>query len=127
MDGSRGNGNYLLLVEDNADLREALVQVLTLRGYAVEDAEDGVQALYKMKHNETLPSLVITDLQMPDYGNGWLLRQNMLEDTELASIPVVVMSAALPIESKDELHAVAYIEKPASLDLLIETIESYAH
>jgi hypothetical protein len=51
----------------------------------------------------------------------------MLDDIELASIPVVVMSAVLPVESKESLRAEAYIEKPAALASLLTIIEKHVH
>ena len=125
MDDDSGSTPYLLLVDDNPDLREVLGTLLTMKGYTVESVEDGVQALHSMKHHETLPNLVITDLQMPGEDGGWGLRQRMLDDPELASVPVAVLSAVFPVPTKGSLDAVAYLEKPVELASLLAIIEKY--
>lgn len=116
---------YLLLVDDNADLREVLGALLKLKGYTVEVAGDGVQAFCSMKQNKNRPALVITDLHMPGEGGGWALRQNMLDDAELAAVPVAIMSAIIPIPTKESLHAIACLEKPVALASLLAVIEKY--
>lgn len=118
-----GSRLHLLLIDDNADLRQVLATTLKVKGYMVECAEGGKQALAMMRRSGGRPHLVITDLQMPD-GDGWTLRQNMLADEELVSVPVVVMSAANG--SKEALNASAYLEKPVKLDSLLSVIEEYA-
>lgn len=113
----------VLLVEDNPDLREVLGTALRLKGYSVASAADGIEALSRMKGRAHLPDLVITDLQMPGGGDGWSLRRSMLDDAELATVPVVIMSAIAPGDTEQSLHAVAYLEKPVILDELLEVIE----
>lgn len=118
------NGFHLLVVEDNAELREVLALALNLQGYSVACADNGMHALAMLKTGHSgLPDLVITDLQMPGDADGWWLRQNMLDDDELVSVPVVVLSAAIPREGRDVLKASAYLKKPVMLDTLLEAIE----
>ena len=118
-----GNGVHLLLVEDNGDLRDVLAMALSLKGYSVRCAKNGSQALAMMQAAGGRPGLLITDLQMPG-SDGWALRRDMLADEELATVPVVVMSAAIPRDDKDGLEASAYLEKPVSLDSLLQSIEA---
>lgn len=54
----------ILVVDDNADLRESLEALLTMYGYSVYTAENGLQALSQMR--VTMPDLVISDLNMPE-------------------------------------------------------------
>ena len=97
---------------------------LTIKGYSVRCAKNGSQALAMMQAAGGRPSLLITDLQMPGL-DGWALRRDMLEDEELATVPVVVMSAAIPRDRRGLLAASAYLEKPVSLDSLLESIEAH--
>ena len=53
--------SYVLLVDDNADLRDAIEKLLTIKGYAVKAFRNGTQALRHMKLKPP-PKLVITDL-----------------------------------------------------------------
>lgn len=110
----------LLLVEDHADLRETLSDLLRMKGFSVESAADGKKALAMMK-NGSSPNLVITDLRMPY--DGWSLRRKMLEDDELSSVPVIVMSA---IDARgSDLQASAYLQKPVDLTELVATIDKH--
>lgn len=122
--GTMRHEPYILLVDDNADLRNGLEKLLTMKGYIVEAARDGSQALASMKRNKFPPNLVITDLSMPN-GDGWELRKNMLDDPELAAVPVVVMSAITPDPPTRHLDAVAYLEKPVSLASLLSVIDEH--
>ena len=119
-----GNGAHLLIVEDNGDLRDVLAMVLSMKGYSVRCAKNGSQALAMMQAAGGRPSLLITDLQMPGF-DGWALRRGMLADEDLATVPVVVMSAAIPRDNKDALAASAYLEKPVSLKSLLDSIEAH--
>ena len=114
---------HLLLVEDNADQRNSLKLLLEMKGYVVSTAKNGLQALAQMRGNKPLPRLVITDLRMPVI-DGWELRKKMLDDAELASVPVAVVSAT-PSSSTDPLDVVAYLQKPASLSSLLDVINKY--
>lgn len=114
---------FILIVEDYDDLRDTLTALMKLKGYAVESAADGEEAMSIMQDGERLPDLVITDLRMPH--DGWTLRRKMLEDEALASIPAIVLSSTNVRGFEDKLRAVAYFEKPVRLPVLVEAIEKY--
>ena len=122
--GAMLHESYILLVDDNADLRNSLERLLTMRGYVVQAAGDGCKALASMKRNKLPPILVITDLSMPNC-DGRELRKNMLDDPELAAVPVVVMSAITLSPPRRDLDAVAYLEKPFSLASLLKVIDDH--
>lgn len=105
-------------------MRDLLAIALSMKGYSVRCAKNGSQALAMMQAAGGRPGLLITDLQMPEC-DGWALRRDMLADEELATVPVVVMSAAIPRDDRDALAASAYLEKPVSLDSLLESIEAH--
>ena len=109
----------ILAVDDSADMRELLREVLAPRGYEVETAGSSGAALALM--NQRVPDLVITDLMMPGM-SGFSLRSLMLRRAELAAVPVIVLSGywARPGETLD---AVAVLTKPVNLDRLTESVE----
>jgi signal transduction histidine kinase/DNA-binding response OmpR family regulator len=84
---SRG---HLLVVDDEADVRELLTQGLVSAGYRVQAAEGGAEALEAMTQDP--PSAVLLDLMMrpPD---GFEVLCRMREDPALRSIPVVIVTA----------------------------------
>lgn len=123
MKGTRGQGRRLLLVEDYADLRDTLRDLLKLKGYRVQSARDGRQALHMMRSEGYRPDLVITDLKMPNE-DGWSLRRRMLQDEKLAGVPVIVLSSA-EAGSREELQAAAYLKKPVEAGELLQSIEDH--
>jgi len=83
---------HVLVVEDDRDLRESLADALRLEGYEVVCAEHGEAALPHLATGAR-PFVILLDLMMPVM-DGWTFRQELLKDSELAKIPVVVMTAA---------------------------------
>ncbi len=113
---------HVLVVEDDAAIREMLVDVLESAGYLVSVATSGVEALAHMRRDQ--PDLVLLDLMLPDM-NGWTLLQVRERQRELARIPVLVISAAGPTGLADaqELGAPVYLAKPFDIDDLLRQIE----
>jgi CheY-like chemotaxis protein len=111
-----------LLVEDDFDVREALVETLRDRGYAVESASDGEQAMQLLRAG-TRPGLILLDLMMPRM-SGSEFRMAQLMDPALASLPVVLLSADGRMEEKAvALKVEGAIRKPIDLDELFSVIE----
>lgn len=106
------NDAGILLVEDDTDLREALAEFLADEGFGpVDTAANGAEALRKL-HDGPPPGVILLDLMMPVM-DGWAFRRAQLADSQLAPIPVVVLSAA------DSLPDVsASLRKPVDLDAL---------
>src|SRR5438445_13017963 len=93
------NSQSLMVVEDDADIREALVDILNDEGFTVYEARNGVEALEHLRILETaeLPCLIFVDLRMP-LMDGWEFLAQQKLDVRLASIPVVVLSATAKAE-----------------------------
>jgi CheY-like chemotaxis protein len=81
----------ILIVEDDASVREALAAFLEGEGYSVVEAGDGAEALACLRGNEPV-GLILLDLMMPVM-NGWEFRDAQTSDPSLASIPVVIITA----------------------------------
>ncbi len=110
----------ILVVEDDAVTREALKAVLEGNGYAVACAHDGRQALDRLGRDEP-PALILLDLMMAGM-DGWEFRRKQGRDPALASIPVVVVSAA---HDAAALDADDYLQKPVEFDHLLATVRHY--
>src|SRR5882724_8727460 len=82
----------ILVVEDNADVRDAWEALLEGEGYRVVSAASGREALRWLRSSEVMPALILLDLIMPGM-NGWDFRAEQSQDETLASIPVIVVSA----------------------------------
>ena len=114
----------ILIVEDDADLREALSDVLRDAGYAVTGAADGQEALDHLRR-EGRPSLILLDLTMPVM-NGWQFRAEQRRDPDLSGIPVVVLSAGEHLtEEMGSLGIDEFVQKPIGLGHLLRKIERY--
>jgi CheY-like chemotaxis protein len=111
-----------LLVEDDFDVREALVETLRDRGYEVESASDGEQAIQLLRAGAR-PGLILLDLMMPRM-SGSEFRVAQLADAKLSELPVVLLSADGRMEEKAvALKVEGAIRKPIDLDELFSMIE----
>jgi len=116
------NRRDILLIEDNADSREALSLLLEHHGYAVRSAEDGAQALAEA--NRQAPELVITDIEMPVLSGLDLLEQ-FRKTPALAAIPVIILSAYHEINDRVtglDLGADDFLAKPVDVDELLARV-----
>jgi CheY-like chemotaxis protein len=82
---------HILVVDDDADLRETLQILLEVSGFSVAVAENGRAALQRI-HAGPRPSLILLDLMMPEM-NGWQFLEHARQDASLASLPIVIMTA----------------------------------
>jgi CheY-like chemotaxis protein len=85
----RGNGCRILLVEDEADSREALAELLEVKGFEVATAEDGGVALRHLESGFD-PDVILTDLMMPTV-SGWQLHDKLKQRLRWDSIPLVIL------------------------------------
>jgi DNA-binding response OmpR family regulator len=111
----------VLVVDDETDIREAVVELLAEEGYEVLDAADGEEALRKARAFH--PDVVLLDLMMPGM-NGWEFCARRKGDPELARIPVIVLSALGRVQGLD---AAGYLQKPFELDELLTAVRDHAH
>src|SRR5215471_953536 len=88
-----GDGK-IMLVEDDAEARNCLGEILELEGFDVVAFENGAQALNYLAHSP-LPRLIIMDMRMP-LVDGPQFRAAMLRDQRLARIPVIIVTAYEP-------------------------------
>jgi len=109
----------ILLVEDNADLRELVGFVLRHEGYDVLEAENGREALDQLETMQPLPDLILLDLMMPVMTGSELL-EILQEREQLASLPVVVLSAGG--QPWQVPHAKMFLRKPMDPALLLRVV-----
>ena len=115
----------ILLIEDNADARDALAWLLEHHGYAVRTADNGATALNEAKRKP--PDLVITDLAMPVL-SGLDLLQQIRQLPLLADIPVIVVSGHADIEKRVaglDLGADDFLAKPVHSDELLARVRRH--
>jgi CheY-like chemotaxis protein len=116
--------DYILIVEDDFDIRDALMQILEEEGYGVRGVANGQEAL-DLLAREPAPKLILLDLMMPVM-NGWQFRAEQLKNPRLAGVPVLVISADPHLQPKAEsLGAAGLLKKPISLDELLVAVKSH--
>jgi len=114
--------SQILVVDDEADIRGMVQEILTEEGYEVRTAGNAAEARAARAHAE--PDLMLLDIWMPDMDGISLLRE-WTRDGALA-FPVVMMSGHGTVETAVEatrLGAVDFVEKPLSLAKLLRTVE----
>jgi CheY-like chemotaxis protein len=113
----------ILVVEDVPAVRELLAVTLKFKGYAVETAPDGEEALRKIADHR--PDLVVTDILMPRL-DGFALAQRLRRDPATRSLPIVFVSATyVSPEDKEfalSLGAVRFLEKPIDAEEFLLTV-----
>jgi DNA-binding NtrC family response regulator len=118
-------GQRLLVVDDDEDLMELLVDVVGGLGLDVVGATSGEQALQLLE--ETSPSMVLTDLVMPQMDGAELLRRIKEQNP---TTPVIIMSVVSSVQQAVELlHSGAddYLTKPLDFQLLRQRLAALAH
>lgn len=114
----------IMIVEDDAGLREALVDTLLLGGYDVVEADCGEQALIKL--GDQLVDLVVSDIQMGDM-SGLTLLKNIKH--RHANMPVLLMTAYATINDAVQAMrdgATDYLSKPFAPEVLLNLVGRYA-
>jgi len=113
----------ILVVEDDAGLREALVDTLSLAQYQVIAADSAEQAMQLLKQHKI--RLVISDVQMGDMSGLELLKSIKLN---FNNIPVLMMTAYATVNDAVQairLGAVDYLAKPFSPQVLVNMVSRY--
>jgi len=112
----------ILVVDDEADIRGLLKEILSEEGYEVDVAADAAEA--RSSRAVQVPDLVLLDIWMPDTDGITLLREWSV--TEGYDCPVVMMSGHGTVETAVEatrLGAFDFVEKTLSLTKLLRTVE----
>lgn len=114
----------VMVVEDDAELLEALTETLSSAGYGVAQARDGVDALKVLEQQQF--DLLVSDIQMPNMDGHSLLKKVKEHHPDL---PVMLMTAYGSIQQAvDAMRdgAVDYMVKPFEAEVLVNMVSRYA-
>ena len=114
----------VLLVEDDPDLREVVIEILSLEGFESAIAVDGQEALEYLQAGYR-PRLILLDLMLPRM-DGEQVGRAIERDPKLRSIPVVVFSARRDVAEVARRLAVPYLQKPFEVSNLVAAVKRYA-
>jgi CheY-like chemotaxis protein len=119
------DGHYVLVVDDDDDLREAMQLLLSCSGITVTTAANGAEALRSLQGGQAQPCLILLDLMMPVM-DGFELLRRMDADPALSAVPVVVLTGAGPLADKRSVQIkVDVLRKPVDRRKILSTVERF--
>ncbi len=117
--------HHVLVVDDDPDIREAMIEILEENGHAATGAANGNEALAQLRASSVHPCLILLDLMMPVM-DGPTFREEQLRDPNLSPIPVIVISAFRDVEeTAAKMQVAAHVKKPVSLRDLVDLVERF--
>lgn len=112
---------HVLVVEDDADLRELCAEILAEAGYAVSEASDGAEGLARLR--ERMPDLIVLDLRMPRVDGYEFLRR--MRSLQVRPEPAVVVVSAVANSGRlGELGPLRLVSKPFAAEVLLNEVRS---
>ena len=121
----RGQGETILLVEDEAALREAMAEMLKQLGYELLVAENGRHAIFLFGQNKERIRLVVSDLVMPDMGGQELYQALVQEHTRDNPLRMLLVTG-YPHDSLAHWHTpnglVKWMQKPFTMETLAQHV-----
>ncbi len=115
--------NHILVVDDEEYMRETIAQILTFEGYAIQKADDGIEALQLL--TTFTPDLIVCDVNMPKL-DGFGLLKELRKRESTSGIPFIFLTGQTDRPSQREgmsTGADDYITKPFETDELIKAVE----
>jgi CheY-like chemotaxis protein len=112
----------VLIVEDDADLRDMMAQLLSLEGFTAATVSNGREALEYL-HKGARPDVILLDLMMPVM-DGWEFRRRQQADPAMSDVPVIVLSALDQSRAAD-VNADAFLKKPLDFDRLLALVRTF--
>jgi DNA-binding response OmpR family regulator len=110
----------VLVVDDDAAIRQVIAFALSDEGFEVDQAKDGLTALEVIDRRH--PDLILLDMRMPGM-DGWEFVKRYRERPHQA--PIIVLTAAQDAAQRGaEVNAAGCLSKPFDLDTLIETVSA---
>ena len=110
---------FVLVVDDNPETLNLFAAALEIEGIQVRTASSVFRALEALHDGSPKPSLIITDLMMPQT-NGWDFLKHLRSDQALQMLPVLVVTGAEPGESTALADVV--MQKPVDPTQVVDTV-----
>lgn len=115
----------ILLIEDNADIRENTIEMLEVGGFKVIAAEDGKAGLVAV--NKQRPDIILCDIMMPKV-DGYTVLKELKGNKDTASIPFIFVTASVEkkeVEAALAMGADGYIRKPYEMHELLDVLKEF--
>jgi GAF domain-containing protein/CheY-like chemotaxis protein len=121
-DARRPLGECVLVIDDDITARELIAESLKTQGLSVATAAGGVEGLKRAK--ELRPFAITLDVMMPDL-DGWSVLAALRQDSELADIPVIMVTILDEQRRAVALGAAGYLTKPIDRDRLRRLLDRF--
>ncbi|MCE9499646.1 MAG: response regulator, partial [Leptospira sp.] len=119
-----GTGHHILVVEDNADLRDHLANIFLHAGYRITFAENGEIGLSEVMKNP--PNIIVTDLMMPKMSGAEMIRR-IRSTSQHNGIPIVILTGSADTDTRKQMREVGaddYLAKPFDEQELLAVIRN---
>lgn len=125
-DEVKASRGHILLVEDDTSLARLESGILTAHGYRVTRVESGELALHAL--DETVPNLVLLDLDLPGAVNGWDVLRVLRAHIDTSTTPVLLTSAEATAQKRlrtcgETRLTLDHLPKPYPIQTLLKRIE----
>jgi two-component system, OmpR family, alkaline phosphatase synthesis response regulator PhoP len=118
----------VLIIDDDAEYREATTTLLEAKGFEVMTAENGEQGFEKAKSQ--VPDIILLDVMMTHKSEGFDIARNLKQENKTKNVPVIIVSGVrkemnLPFgfePDQDWLPVKTVLEKPIKPDVLLQAI-----
>src|SRR3984893_8626321 len=120
--GSRIYQDTVLVIDDDASVRDLMSRFLSKSGFRVVVASSGEEGLRLAKQEK--PLVITLDVVMPEF-DGWSVLKKLKSDPALAEIPVIIVTIVDNEPMGLDLGAASYLVKPVDRDRLAVLVEKY--
>jgi CheY-like chemotaxis protein len=116
----------IMVVDDDADVREAVANLLERNGYVVIPACNGQEALDELHQRDQHPALILLDIMMPVM-DGHAFYEEQQADPELRDIPVVAFTS-FPgaLDGMNDIKSLARLQKPMQAEQLLDSVHRFS-
>jgi CheY-like chemotaxis protein/anti-sigma regulatory factor (Ser/Thr protein kinase) len=119
-----GTSESVLVIDDDANIRDMVVRLVTKEGYKVMAAASGPEGLEMARTFR--PSVITLDVMMPEM-DGWSVLAELKADVELADIPVIMLTVLDEKNLGYALGASDYVTKPVDRERLVPILKKHLH
>ncbi|HXM90974.1 MAG TPA: ATP-binding protein [Candidatus Dormibacteraeota bacterium] len=120
--GSKIYQDTILVIDDDASVRDLMSRFLTKSGFRVVVASNGEEGLRLAKQEK--PLVITLDVVMPEF-DGWSVLKKLKSDPALSDIPVIIVTIVDNEPMGLDLGAASYLVKPVDRDRLAVLVEKY--
>jgi len=117
-----GGGLNILLIDDDQTIHDLLKHYLVPKGHFITSTYRGIEGIQAAQHIK--PDIIVLDVMMPEM-DGWEVIKHLKVDSELANIPVIMMTMVDDESFGKNLGASEYLLKPINLKKMSEVLSKY--